>query len=199
MNLCRAGSRLANPLEVLILAMTAIIAPASPSHAQEPVRRIEIGGAIGAVDLRNSIGEKPFTAALRAGYRFTATVGVEAEVTFCPQNPSGNFGETLFAAGPRAGVALGRAVVYGRFRAGFVRFAGRQFRSQNGHSRTEPAIDIGGALELPVSLWAAMRMDVGDLIVPFGSEPIRGGLPPYATRLGVTHNLTGSIGMLVRF
>src|SRR5262245_18360824 len=199
MNLCRAGFRPANPLEVLILAMTSLIATASPSHAQEPVRHIEIGGAIGAVDLRNSVGEKPFTAALRTGYRFTTTVGVEAEVTLCPQNPSGNFGETLFAAGPRAGFGLGRAVVYGRLRAGVVRFAGRQFRAQNGHARTEPAIDIGGVLELPVSPWAAMRMDIGDLIVPFGSEPIRSGLPPYATRLGVTHNLTGSIGMLVRF
>src|SRR5262245_27707864 len=199
MNRCRAGFRLTNPLKVLILAMTAVIAAASPSHAQEPMRRIEIRVAIGALDLRNSVGEKPFTAALRAGYRFTATVGVEAEVTFCPQNPSGNFGEALFAAGPRAGVGLGRAVVYGRLRAGFVRFAGRQFRSQNGHARTEPAIDIGGALELPVSPRAAMRMDIGDLIVPFGSEPIRSGLPPYAPRLGVTHNLTGSIGMLVRF
>src|SRR5262245_23621680 len=191
--------RLANPLVVLILAMSAVVAAASPLHAQEPVRRIELGGAIGAIDLRNSVGEKPFTAALRAAYRLTATIGVEAEVTFCPQNPSGNFGETLFAAGRRAGVGLGRAVVYGRVQAGAVRFGGRRFRSQNGGARTEPAIDIGGSLELPVSPWVAMRMDVGDLIIPFGSEPIRSGLPPYATRLGVTHNLTGSIGMLVRF
>src|SRR5215510_1471981 len=116
--------RLANPLVVLILAMTVVVATASPLHAQ--ARRIELGGAIGAVDLRNSVGEKPFTVALRTGYRFTRTVGLEAEVTFCPQNPSGNFGETLFAAGPRAGISLGRAVVYGRLRAGVVRFAGRQ-------------------------------------------------------------------------
>src|SRR5262249_43297060 len=122
--------RLANPLVVLILAMSGGLAAASPLHAQEPVPRIELGGAIGAVDLRNSVGEKPFTAALRAGYRFTATVGVEAEVTFCPQNPSGNFGEMLFAAGPRAGVGLERVVVYGRLQAGVVRFGGRRFRSQ---------------------------------------------------------------------
>jgi hypothetical protein len=163
-----------------------------------PSGKKEVRGGCWDSSARNSVGEKPFTAALGGGYRFTATVAVEAEVTFCPQNPSCNFGETLFAAGPRAGVGLGRAVVSGRLRAGVVRFAGRQFRSQNGHARTEPAIDIGGVLQRPVSSWVAVRMDIGDLIVPFGSEPIRSGLPPYATRLGVTHNLIGSIGLLVR-
>jgi Outer membrane protein beta-barrel domain len=177
--------------------MSVLIAGASPSHAQGRVRRLEIGGALGAIDLRDSVAEKPFAAALRAGYRFTTTFGIEAELTFCPQNPSGNFGETMVVAGPRAGVRLGPAIVYGRLRAGVLQFGGRSFRAQDGRSRTEPAIDIGATLEYPVDGPVAFRADWGDLIVPFGSEPVRS--LPRPARVGTTHNYTGSVGIQLRF
>jgi hypothetical protein len=159
--------------------------------------RVEIGGFLGAVDFRESLGEKPFALGLRGGYRFAPELGVEVEMTNCPENPSGNFGQLLVMAGPKAGITIGGVNLLARAQGGIVRLGGRSFRALN-RARTEPVLEVGGIAEIVYSPRFALRVDVSDAIVWFGSEPFGSPLPRYQGALGTRHTLRMSIGVTFR-
>ena len=185
------------PLPLILVCC--VFAGAPPAFGQSERDRLEIGIAIGAIDFRESLHEKPLATFVRFGYRLTRVSAIDAELALCPQNPSGNFGQVLFVAGPKAGIAVGPLSVMGKVRAGAIAMAGRAFRAHNGGTRVEPVIDAGVIIELATSSYAALRIDAGRTIVPFGADSVRSPLPPYARTLGTTVNAHGSVGVQFRF
>jgi hypothetical protein len=183
------------------LALVLVIAWPDVGSAQPaPERHIEIGPFVGALDLRTSVGEKPIAVGLRAGYRFAAALGVEAEFLRCPEDASGYSGQTLIVAGPKLGWRAGPVAILGKMRGGFLRIDGPHHRAYNdGRVRTEPALDVGVVVELHYSSRVALRLDAGRTIVLFGSDPIRGPLPPYSKVVGTTVNAMPSIGFQLKF
>jgi len=170
----------------------------APAQAQA-TDHFEIGALVGALDLRESVGEKPLTVGLRGGYRFNRAIGIEGEWIKCPGNGSGNFEQVLILGGVKVGPHFGPLGVLGRFRAGVLRLGSPGFVAFNGQPRTEPAVDVGVAVELRTGRHVAIRIDGGRTIVPFGSVPIKGPLPPYAKRLGTTVNPQGAFGVQIGF
>ena|SRR5688500_913236 len=85
---------------------------------------IILGLFIGGLDMRESLHEKPLTWGVRAEYRRHRIVGIESEITIAPENPSGNFGQTLFMAGPRAGVRVGPVGVAAKVAGGMIHMGG---------------------------------------------------------------------------
>ena len=126
--------------------------------------------------------------------------GLEGEWLAAPLDATGNFGETLLLAGVRGGPAVGPLAIHARLRAGTLRLGGPHHRVYDeGRARTEPAIDIGGVIELKTGRHVAIRIDGGRIVVPWGSVPIRGPLPPYSRVLGTRAHPYGSFGMQFRF
>ena len=174
--------------------------PAIAFAQDDAPRRLEVGGFLGAIDLRESVGEKPFAIGLRAGYRVAPWLGFETELTRCPEDPSHNFGETMLLAGGKAGLVRKRVGVLARVRGGSIWF-GPHYSVNNGGRRHHPksVVDVGATVEWHVSPRATLRIDWGRLIIPFDDEPMRGPLPPYVRRLGSTTNGVGSIGVQFNF
>jgi hypothetical protein len=183
---------------MILLTVAIIVCLAAGTATGQTVKRIEAGGSIGAIDFRESLHEKPFAFTARLGYRFSSVLGIEATVTHCPQDPANNYGQTIFAIGPRVGVRYRALHAFARTQAGMLRIGGGAFKAWNG-VRNEPAFDVGGGIELEMTSWAAFRIDSSVLIVPYGDTPVRGPLPPYSETLGVTRSRGGSAGLQFRF
>lgn len=173
--------------------------PAIAFAQHEAPRRLEVGGFFGAIDLRESVGEKPFALGLRIGYRVAPWLGFEAELTRCPEDPSHNFGETMLLAGAKAGLVRRRVGALARVRGGGIRLGPNYSVYNGGRHPAKPVVDVGATVELYVSPRATLRLDWGRLIIPFDDEPIRGPLPPYVRRLGSTTNGVGSVGVQFSF
>jgi Outer membrane protein beta-barrel domain len=169
------------------------------SFAQIENHPIEVGGFLTAIDLRDTVGEKPLGFGGRLTYNLTNNFALDSEAAYFPENPSGNFGQTTAFAGLRAGVRRENFGVFAKVRPGVLRLGGDFFRTYNKRSHNNVAIDLGGVLELYPSRRVIVRVDLGDTIVPFGSETINGPLPPYTIRPGTTHNFQGSFGIGFRF
>jgi hypothetical protein len=169
------------------------------SFAQTPERPIEVGGFLTTIDLRDTIGEKPGGFGGRFAYNFTNNFAFDSEVAYFPENPSGNFGQTVALAGLRAGIRSESFGAFAKVRPGVVRFGGDFFRVRNDGSQNYFAVDVGAVVEFYPSPRVIVRLDFGDTIIPFGNNTINtGGLPP-AIRLGTTHNFQGSFGVGFRF
>jgi hypothetical protein len=185
------------PFPLLFLALVANAGLPAGADAQTS-RRYEIGAFVGAVNFRDALREKPLAVGIRFGYLVAKHLTIEGELNSCVQNPSGNFGQKLLVAGPRAGVSFGPLSVAGKLRAGAISFGGRAFRAWNDVA-LKPVVNVGAVIELATSRRVSIRIDAGDNIVPYGSTEIRSPLPPYAARFGTTHNREGSIGLVYRF
>jgi hypothetical protein len=185
-------------MRIIAIAIITIVVTAAVASAQSD-RGLEAGVAIGAIDFNSSVGEKPFATALRVGWRFSSWLGLETELMLCPENPSGNFGQRIWLVGPKVGMRVGSVELHGKVRGGQARFGGRAFRAYNTTARVEPAVNFGALVEFWYSTRVALRIDGGVTLVPFGSEQLRGPLPPYATTPGLTRSGEGMIGMQFRF
>ena len=168
------------------------------SFAQTDEHPIEVGGFLTTIDLRDSVGEKPLGVGGRFAYNFTDNFAFDSEVAYFPENPSGNFGQTVTVAGVRAGVRGEKFGAFAKARPGIVHFGGDFFRARNG-SRSNFALDVGGVLEFYPSRRVIVRLDVGDTIIPFGDKTLNSPLPPFTIRPGTTHNFQGSFGVGFRF
>src|SRR5262245_66373 len=76
----------------------------SESFAQTRDRPIEVGGYLTIIDLNASVGEKTAGLGGRFAYNFTKNFAFDAEAAYFPENPSGNYGQTVAFGGLRAGV-----------------------------------------------------------------------------------------------
>jgi hypothetical protein len=171
----------------------------SESFAQTRDRPIEVGGFLTTIDLRDTVGEKPGGFGGRFAYNFTNNFAIDAEAAYFPENPSGNFGQTVALAGLRAGIRSESFGAFAKLRPGVVRFGGDFFRTYNNRSQNYFAVDVGASLEFYPSRRVIVRVDLGDTIVPFEDNTINGPLPPYTIRPGTTHNFQGSFGIGFRF
>jgi Outer membrane protein beta-barrel domain len=171
----------------------------SEAFAQTLERRIEVGGVIPIIDLNDSVGEKTIGIGGRFTYNFTDNFAFDSEASYFPENPSGNFGQTVALAGLRAGI---RSEIFGAFakvRPGVAHFGGDSFRARNNGSQSYFAVDLGAALEYYPSPRVILRFDIGDTIIPFGNNAINTGGLPNTIRPGTTHNLLASFGVGFRF
>jgi hypothetical protein len=179
--------------------MLALFLFSPESFAQTRDRPIEVGGFLTTIDLNASVGEKPLGLGGRFTYNFTDNFAFDSEVAYFPENPSGNFGQTVALAGLRAGIRSESFGAFAKVRPGVARFGGDFFRTYNNRSHNNFAVDVGAALEYYPSPRVILRFDIGDTIIPFGNNTINGPLPPYTIRPGTTHNLQGGFGVGFRF
>lgn len=168
-------------------------------YAQSDLGKVEVGGLVTTVNLNDSVGENPVGFGGRFTYNVTKNVAVDSEVSYFPQNPSGNFGQTIAVVGVKAGVRKEKFGVFGKVRPGVINFGGDFFEDRNNGSKSYPAIDVGGVLEYYPTSKVIIRVDVGDTIVPFGNDAINTGLSATPTQIGTTHNLQASFGVGYRF
>jgi hypothetical protein len=163
---------------------------------QDSPPRVELGGVVSVLDLRSSIGEKAVGIGSRFTYNLADNFAIDSEVLRFPQS-QGYYGYTQAMAGVKAGIRYRRLGAFAKIRPGLIHFNGGGFVSSNGGSKTNPAVDVGGVLELySGSRRFAVRIDFGDTIIPFGNQIItRGG---ERLRPGTTHNRQMSFGITVR-
>ncbi len=184
-------------LFVIVLLLTGL-----PALAQEP--RFEAGAQIAVLDLRNSVGEKPLGIGGRFGYNATNWLTAESELSYFPQNPSGNFGETLAVFGPKVGCrfsdvpGVGDMGVFFKARPGVINFGGPFFTERNVANRTKFAFDVGVVWERYFRTYGVFRIDIGDVIIPFGDAALSvGSIQPVYPH--TSHNLHATFGVGVRF
>lgn len=172
---------------------------ASVTCAQDEVPKFEAGAQMTILRL-SEVRENPVGVGGRFHYNFHRAVALDTEVSYFPQDPSGNFGETLALFGARAGKRWDQIGVFAKARAGVIHFGGSFFDLRLSE-KTHPAFDVGGTLEYYAGRRVILRFDASDLIVPYGDTTIvTGTLPPLQLlRLGTQHNLHTTVGVAFRF
>jgi hypothetical protein len=183
----------------LLQASLFLFLTASATFAQSTDHKIESGVFLSGIDLTSSVGEKTAGIGGRLVFIFTNNLAFDIEACYFPENPSGNYGQTIVLAGARAGRRQENFGVFAKVRPGVINYGGSFFKAYNGSARSFIAIDVGGVLEYYPSARVLLRLDAGDTIIPFGDAAIKGPLPPYTIRPGTTHNRQTSIGIGFRF
>jgi hypothetical protein len=152
---------------------------------------------LAVLDTRDSLGEKGLGVGGRFGYRLLPLFFLDGEAVHFPEDPSGNYGETLGLAGIRIGKQYDNFGVFAKLRAGAINFGGRAFHLRLS-DKTHPAFDLGTTLEYYAKKGFFARLDVGDCIIPFGNTTL---LSPEGqlNRLGTKHNLLMEFGFGFRF
>lgn len=157
---------------------------------EEKVPTYEVGGQIfsfrGAHDLGYGWG---------AGGRFTYNlndyIAVDNEVNFfLPDEGPPYATQGLF--GIKAGKRTKYFGVFAKARPGF-----QTNLVVNDRDQTRFALDVGAVAEVYPTRHVVLRLDAGDVIIPFGNNVV--GSPFFAQRLGTTHNIQVSLGVGIRF
>ena len=188
-----------NPRRLGLLAAFLLLGlPSWPVQAQSADRPFEAGVQFGALDLNNSIGEKPLAAGGRFGYWRAEWGTIEAEYNYFPENPSGNFGETLVLAGVKAGGWFEGIGVFAKARPGVIHFGGDFFKARNPGNRSQPALDVGLVVQRMFGERAGVRLDVGDTMIFFGDAVIDTG-DGSPDSPGTAHSVQMTLGFFVRF
>jgi hypothetical protein len=170
--------------------LLAILLLAAPANSQ--ALRWEAGAQLVRLDL-DTIGEGPGGAGGRISYLFNRSVGVDVEANRFFEDPSGNFGHTQILAGARAGYWIGPIGVFAKLRPGWLHLGGATAELNPGRE-DHFALDMGGVIMVGRGR-AGMRIDAGDTVIFWGSQPFNTGLPRPVTR----HNRQLSVGFVVRF
>lgn len=172
------------------------------ARAQSDLPKFEVGAHFTTLDLRETIGEKPAGIGARFTYNVDEHFSFDSEINYFPEDGSNNFGETQGLFGLKAGKRFSDKIgVFAKARPGFVRL-GDAFVARNpAAEQTKFALDVGGVVEFYPSERFAIRIDVGDTIIPFGNDVVdRAALPDQRfIRPGTTHNLQAGIGFQIRF
>jgi len=181
---------------VLAAAALWLMVPAQNAQAQSTseVPKVEVGAHFTLLrfsdfDITDS------GAGGRLTYNLSENFGLETEFNFFPQarvnlaNGSSLTGSrrTQGLFGAKYGLRSEKAGVFGKIRPGFIRFG--EGSSPLGASATEFALDIGGVFELYPTRPVALRFDVGNTLIRFGS--LGGGF--------TSNNLQISTGVAYRF
>jgi hypothetical protein len=183
---------------LLSLAVLFLSLCAAEGLGQSAVTKVEAGAFLSYINMAESTGEGPGGFGGRFSYNFNRYVAFDADVSSYPQNPSGNFGQTLVSAGIKAGIRGGPIGIFAKAKPGFIHFGGRGFRARHNGSRNFFSFDAGGVLELYPNSRVLLRLDISDTIIDFGDEPFNRGFP-VSERPGVSHNRQLSFGVGFRF
>jgi hypothetical protein len=129
----------------------------------------------------------------RITYNLSDNFGLESEFNFFPQERA-NFANGTSLTGSRRsqglfgakyGIRSEKFGIFGKIRPGFIRFG--EGSSPIGVSATEFALDIGGVFELYPTRPVALRFDVGNTLIRYGSRDF------------TSNNLQISTGVALRF
>jgi hypothetical protein len=153
----------------------------------------ELGVQFTGVHL-HKLDEAPFGVGARFFLNFTRSAALDSEFTHYPANPSGNFGESSVMAGVKSGWRGDRIGIFAKGRGGFWHFGGSFFDLRL-NRKTIPAADLGGVLEYYPSPHTAIRIDLADTILFYGSQSLFG----FTGRLGTVHNFQPGLGFSFRF
>jgi hypothetical protein len=165
----------------LVLAAAALLLMVPTQNAQAQSRseapKVEVGAQYTLLRFRDfDITDSGVGG--RVTYNLSDNIGIEGELNVFPQKRSNNL--TIFPLfidstrtqglfGVKTGLRSEKAGIFGKFRPGFVRF-GESGVLGTGQSFTQFAFDFGGVFELYPSRHVALRFDVGDTIIRFGSN-----------------------------
>lgn len=157
--------------------------------------RFDLGGQVLGLKL-DAMHEGPAGIGGRFGLRISPRLRLDTEVDYFPQNPAGNFGQSLALVGLRIPLQLEGSVFSLRARSGLIHFGGRFFQDRN-TSDTFPVIDLGVGFEMPRSRHWSFRVEAGDLVVLFNGARIVQGSGPVV--MHTEHNLLVGAGLTFRF
>src|SRR5262245_33158362 len=188
---------------VLAAAALLLMVPAQNAQAQSSSEtpKVEIGAHYTLLRFRdfditdNGVGG-------RVTFNLADSFGIEGELNFFPQKRTSDIVPLLFADstrtqglfGVKTGLRSEKAGIFAKIRPGFVRFGeSTSIGGIPGPSFTQFALDFGGVFELYPSRSVALRFDVGDTIIRFGSNFTPDGSTFYS------NNLQISTGVAFRF
>ena len=183
---------------VLAAAALLLMVPAQNAQAQSETPKVEIGAQYTLLRFRDfSITDSGVGG--RVTFNLTDNIGIEGELNVFPQKRTNSL--TIFPIfidstrtqglfGVKTGLRSEKLGIFGKFRPGFVHFG--QNGVVPGQSFTQFALDVGGVFELYPSRSVALRFDVGDSVIRFGSN-FTGGSAFYS------NNLQISSGVAFRF
>ena len=186
---------------VLAAAALLLMVPSQNAQAQSQSEtpKVEIGAHYTLLRFRdfdvtdNGVGG-------RVTFNLSDNIGVEGELNFFPQKRSSDLTvsplfidstRTQGLFGVKTGLRSEKLGIFGKLRPGFVRFGENAVLP--GQSFTQFALDFGGVLELYPSRSVALRFDVGDTVIRFGSNFTADGSTFYS------NNLQISSGVAFRF
>ena len=163
------------------------------AYAEDDETSFDASLQIAVLDMRGNLGEKPLGVGGRLGYQLTSLLCLDAGLVHFPEDPSGNFGETLGLGGIRIGKRYEKLGVFAKARAGGINFGGRAFNMRLS-DRTHAAFDVGAMLEYYAKKNFFARLDIGDCIIPFGNTTFRSE-EGQLMRLATKHNLLLELGI----
>ena len=178
---------------VMMIASIACVDARAQGTPDRP--RFEIGGQFVGLQLKD-FGEGAAGIGGRFAYNLGEHLAIETVISHFPENPSGNFGETVGLAGIRLGSRVDRFGVFAKLRAGAINLGGGDFDLRI-KQKTFFAAEAGMAIEYYAGPHMVLRLDLGDLVVPFGGATFMSTIPP--KKLGTSNNLQTEIGIAVRF
>ena len=186
---------------VLAAAALLLMVPTQNAQAQSQSEtpKVEIGAHYTFLRFRDfapSINDNGVGA--RMTLNLADSFGLEGELNFFRQKRTNDIvfpafvdsARTQGLFGVKTGLRSEKAGIFAKFRPGFVRFG--ESGVIPGQSFTQFALDIGGVFELYPSRSVALRFDIGDTVVRFGSN-FTGGDSFYS------NNLQISTGVAFRF
>lgn len=178
-------------LSTLLLSFCFLVSQAQTKTVSddERVPTYEIGGQIFSFrghELGNGWG---------AGGRFTYNlnnyIALDNEVNFfLPDEGPPYATQGLF--GIKAGIRNKHVGIFAKARPGF-----QTNLIVNAREQARFALDVGAVAEVYPTRHVVLRLDAGDVIIPFGNSVV--GSPFFAQRIGTTHNFQMNLGVGIRF
>jgi outer membrane scaffolding protein for murein synthesis (MipA/OmpV family) len=162
---------------LFVLAAAALVTIVSAQNAQAQSRsetpKIEIGGHYTLLRF-SDFDQSDSGVGSRITYNASDNFSLETEFNFFPERrvnfanlTSGDSRRMQGLFGAKYGVRTEKFGIFGKIRPGFIRFGEGEVIP--GSAATEFALDIGGVVELYPTRPVALRFDIGNTLVRFGS------------------------------
>lgn len=162
--------------------------------AQDLPPRVEVRVHFAAIN-EEGLGEKPLGGGGGITYRLSRYFAVDGEANRYPiGGAAANFPFTQVLIGARAGIRLGNIGLFGKIRPGLGLYDNTLYQPGIG---TKANLDLGGILEYYFAWHVGARIDFGDTMIFWGSNPI--GSPTGTKTLGTRNQLQGTFGVFVHF
>src|SRR5262249_31354976 len=141
---------------VMILVSFVCIDARAQATSDRP--RFEIGGQFVGLRLKD-FGEGAAGIGGRFAYNLSEHLAIETVINHFPENPSGNFGESVGLGGIRLGSRVDRFGVFAKLRAGTIHLGGGDFELRI-KQKTYFAFDAGMAIEYYAGPHMVLRLDL---------------------------------------